>query len=128
MLAWTRAVVVCGFGRAAARSGAAGGGAADRLGLRGDGLGERPDDLAERAARGIGGVRGLVVAVEHRHDQGQRLGRLEHQRRQPQPAADAVAAVGAAFGLQRYAGLAQDRDVAAGRAPVTPSRSARRRR
>ena len=57
-----------------------------------------------------------MVAVEHGHDQGQRLGRLEHQRRQPQPAAHAVPAVGAALGLQGYAGLAQDRDVAPGRA------------
>ncbi len=61
-----------------------------------------------------------MVAVEHGHDQGQRLGRLEHQRGQPQPAPHAVAAVGAALGLQGYAGLAQDRDVAPGRALGDP--------
>ena len=38
----------------------------------------------------------------------------EHQRRQPQAAADAVAAVRPADGLDRDAGLAQDADVAPG--------------
>ena len=38
----------------------------------------------------------------------------EHQRREPQAAADAVAAVGPAHGLDRDAGLAQDADVAPG--------------
>ena len=90
------------------------GGPADRLGLRGHRLRQRPDDLAERAADRVGRVAGVVVAVEHGHDQAERLGGAEHQRRQPQAAADPVAAVRPADRLDRDAGLAQDGDVAAG--------------
>ncbi len=86
-----------------------------RLGLRGDRFGQRPDDLAERAADRVVEVVGVAVRVQRGHHQAERLVGAEHQRRQPQPAADPVAAVGAAHGLDRDVGLAQDRDVAAGR-------------
>ena len=55
-----------------------------------------------------------MVAVEHGHDQAEGLGGAEHQRRQPQATADAVAAVGPTDGLDRDAGLAEDADVAPG--------------
>ena len=52
---------------------------------------------------------GAAARLQHRHRQAERLGGGEHQRRQPQPAADPVAAVRAADRLDRDAGLAQDR-------------------
>jgi hypothetical protein len=112
--------VVAGSGRAAARSGAGavvrgrGRGPADRLGLRGHRLREGPDDLAQRAADRVGGIARVVMAVEHGHDQAESLGGGEHQRREPQAAADPVAAVGPADRFDRDAGLAQDADVPAG--------------
>ena len=86
----------------------------DRLGLPGHRLGQRAQQLAQGAADRVRGVGGLVVAVEHGHHQPERLGRGEHQRRQPDAATDPVAAVPAADRLDRDAGLAQDADVAAG--------------
>jgi hypothetical protein len=84
-------------------------------GLTADVLGQHPDDLAEGRADGIISVGRRVAAVKHRHDQAKGFGRGEHERRQPDPPAEAVAAVGPADGLHRDAGLAQDRDVAARR-------------
>jgi hypothetical protein len=55
-----------------------------------------------------------MVAVEHRHHQGQGLGGAEHQRRQPNAAAEAVAAVLPTDGLDRDAGLAENPDVPPG--------------
>jgi hypothetical protein len=52
-----------------------------------------------------------MVAVEHGHDQAEGLGGAEHQGREPQAAADAVAAEGTTDGLDRDAGLAEDADV-----------------
>ena len=113
-MACTRSLVVPGSGRAAARSGAGAVAATDRLGLGRHRLGQRPHDLAQRAADRVGGVGGVVVPVEHGHHQAERLGRGEHQRRQAQTTADPVAAVRPAHGLDRDARLAQDADVAAG--------------
>src|SRR5690348_10441563 len=76
-------------------------------------LGQRPDDLSQGGADRIIGVRGRVAAVEHGHDQAKRLGGGEHQRRQPDAAANPVAAVGSPGRVHGDAGLAQDRDVAA---------------
>ncbi len=90
------------------------GGPPDGLGLRGDRLGERLHDLAERAADQGRGIAGVVVAVEHGHDQAEGLGGAERQRRQPQAASDPVAAVGPADGDDRDPGLPQDADVAPG--------------
>ncbi len=75
---------------------------------------EGADDLAEPGPDGVLVVRGGVPAVEDRHHEAERLGGAEHQGRQPHPAAEPVAAVGPAHRLDRDAGLAQDRDVAAG--------------
>ena len=89
-------------------------GPADRLSLGGHRLRECPHDLAQRAADQAGRIARVVMAVEHGHDQAESLGGGEHQRRQPQAAADPVAAVGPADRLDRDAGLAQDADVPAG--------------
>jgi hypothetical protein len=91
------------------------GGQADGLRLGRHRLRERTHDLAERAAHQAGGITRVVVAVEHGHDQAEGLGGAEHQRRQPQAAAEAVAAVGPADGFDRDLRLAQDADVAPGR-------------
>ena len=107
-------VVVPGSGRAAARSGAGRRGPADRLGLGGHRLRQRPHDLAKRAADRIGRVARVVMAVEHRHHQSECLGGAEHQGWQPQAAADTVAAVGPTHRVDRNSGLAKDADVAAG--------------
>ncbi len=55
-----------------------------------------------------------MVTVEHGHHQAEGLGGGEHQRRESQAAADAVAAVRPPHGLDRDAGLAQDGDVPPG--------------
>jgi hypothetical protein len=55
------------------------------------------------------------VAVEHGHDQAQRLGLGEDDRRQPGPTAQPVSAARAAGRIHRNAGLAEDPDIAAGR-------------
>ena len=107
-------LVVPGSGRAAAAVGGGRRAPAYRLGLGRHRLRQRPHDLAERAADRVGGIAGVVVTVEHGHHQAERLGGAEHQRREPQAAADAVAAVRPAHGLDRDAGLAQDGDVPPG--------------
>jgi hypothetical protein len=53
----------------------------------------------KRGADGIVSVRGGMVAVEHSHDQAERLGGAEEQRRQPDASADPVAAVAPASRL-----------------------------
>src|SRR6266700_1168422 len=78
-----------------------------------DVLGQRPDDLAQGGADRVAGVRGGVAAVEDGHDQAKRLGGGEDQRRQPDAAAEPVAAVGSPGGLHGDIGLAQARAVAA---------------
>ena len=93
-----------------------------RLGLGRHRLRQRPHDLAERTADRVGGIAGVVVTVEHGHHQAERLGGAEHQRREAQAAADAVAAVRPALGLDRDAGLAQDARRTAG--PPAPRRPA----
>jgi hypothetical protein len=55
-----------------------------------------------------------VVAIEHGHDQSDRLGGTEHQRRQPKTPADPVAAVTSADRLDRDTGLPKHADVAPG--------------
>jgi hypothetical protein len=82
-------------------------------GLMADVLRQRPNDLAQGGADRIVGVRGCVAAIEHGHDQAKRLGGAEHQRRQPDPAAEPVAPVGSPGRLHRDVGLPQDREVAA---------------
>ena len=79
------------------------------------GSGQCPHELAERAADRVGGIAHVMVAVEHGHDQSEGLGGAEHQRRQPETATHAVAAVRSAGRLDRDAGLAKDADVAPGR-------------
>ena len=86
-------------------------GTTDGLGLRGHRLRQGPHDLAQRAADGVLRVAGVVVAVEHCHDQAEGLGGAERQGRKPQAAADAVTAVRAAEGLDGDACLAEDDDV-----------------
>jgi hypothetical protein len=90
------------------------GGSAHGLGLGGHGLRERAHQPAERAADRVGGIAGVVVAIEHGHDQSDRLGGIEHQRRQPKTPADPVAAVTSADRLDRDTGLAKHADVAPG--------------
>jgi hypothetical protein len=90
------------------------GGLTDSLRLGGHRLRECPDDLAERGADIARRIAGVVMAVKHRHDQPEGLVGTEHQRREPQAAADAVAAVGPTDRLDRDAGLAQNRDVPPG--------------
>src|SRR3984957_1788004 len=82
-------------------------------GLMADVLRQGPDDLAERGADRIVGIRGGVAAVEHGHDQAEGLGGAEQQRRAPGGAAEPVAAEGSGGRLHGDLGLAQDRDVAA---------------
>ena len=82
-------------------------------GLPADVLWQRPDDLAQGGTDRIVGIRGCVAAIEHGHDEAERLGGTEYQRRQPDATADPVAAVGPAGRLHGDAGLAQNRDVAA---------------
>ena len=50
----------------------------------GGNLGQRPDDLAERAADRVIEVVGVAVRVQRGHHQAERLVGAEHQRRQPQ--------------------------------------------
>jgi hypothetical protein len=69
------------------------------------------DHLADGAGDRIVAMR-PAMRLEHGHDQAQRLARGEHQRREPQPAPDAIAAVRAADRLDRHAGLPKDRHVA----------------
>jgi hypothetical protein len=61
-----------------------------------------------------------VVAVEHRHDQRQRLGSREHERWWAQASADPVAAVRTAHRLDRDVRVAQGGDVP----PRSPVRDA----
>jgi hypothetical protein len=56
--------------------------AAHCLGLGCHGLRQCPDDLPERVADRVGGIAGVVVAVEHGHHQAECLGGGEHQRGQ----------------------------------------------
>ena len=95
---------------------------ADGLGLSGHRRRKHPHDLAERAADRVGGVARVVVAVEHGHHQAEGLGGAEHQGREPEPAARAVAAVAPTDRLDRDAGLAQDGDVPPGRPFRDPER------
>src|SRR5215472_2065483 len=88
--------------------------AADRLSLGGDRLGKGPHYLAERAADRVGWVAGIVMAIEHSHDQAKSLGSGEHQRSQPQAAADVITPVGTAHRLDRYVDLAEYADIAPG--------------
>jgi len=115
-----RAVIRAGLhergrrGRVGSGGGAVGGGCrgpADGIDLRRDRLRECPDDLAQRAADRVGGIADVVVAVEHSHDQSEGLGRGEHQRREPDAAAEAKAAVGTTDGFDRDAGFTKDPDV-----------------
>lgn len=87
---------------------------ADRADERRHRGGQHPDDLGEGPAHQVGRIGGGPVPLEHGHDEAGCLGGGERQRRQPQPAADLVAAVGAAHRVDRQPGLAQDRDVAPG--------------
>ena len=105
-------VLGIGPGGSAVRGGRRG--PADRLGLGGHRLRQRPHELAEGAADRVGGVARVVVAVEHGHDQAEGLRGAEHQGREPEAAAEPVAAVRPADGLDRDAGLAEDADVAPG--------------
>jgi len=98
------------YGPAVGRSG---GMLAHDGGLPADVLGQRPHDLAQGGTDRIVGIRGSMAAIEHGHDQAQRFGGTEHQRRQPEAPADSVAAVAPPDRLHGDAGLAQDRDVAA---------------
>ncbi len=106
--------MVAGVGPGSGTVGSGRRGPPDGLGLGGHRLRECPHDLAERAADGVGGIARVVVAVEHGHDQAERLGGGEHQRRKPETAAEAIAAVRPAHGLDRDARLAQDADVPPG--------------
>ena len=83
----------------------------DRLG---DLLGERTEDLGQGGPDELGRVGRSAVALEHRHDEAQCLGGGEHQRRQAQAPADAVATVRPRDRLDGQVRLAQDGDVAAG--------------
>jgi len=82
-------------------------------GLLADVLRQRPDELAQGGADRVVGVRGRVAAVKHGHDQAERLGGAEHQRRQPDAPPDPVTAIGSAGRLHRDFGFTQDLDVAA---------------
>ena len=92
--AWTSAVAIAGSGRAAARSGVGAAAMRTRPALRGDGVRQHAEQLAESGAGEVAGVVGVVVPVEDRHDQGERLACGEPQRRRPQASPQAVAAVG----------------------------------
>ena len=81
--------------------------------LPADALGQRPDDLGQGGTDEVVDVGGGRLAVEHRHDQPQRLGLGEDDRRQPRPAPEPVSAVGASGRLDGDARLAEDPDVAA---------------
>ncbi len=64
-----------GVGAGGGAVGSGRGAPAYRLGLGRHRLGQRPDDLAERAADRVGGIARVVVAVEHGHHQAEGLGR-----------------------------------------------------
>lgn len=87
---------------------------ADRPHRLGDLLGEDAQDLGEGRADRLGRVGRTPVSLEHGHDEAERLGGREHQRRESQASADAVAAVRAGDRLDGQVGLAEDGDVAAG--------------
>ena len=79
--------------------------------LPADAIREGTDDLGEGHADEIVAGGGGRVAVEHGHDQAQRFGLGEHDGRQLRASPEAIAAVAAAYRLDRHAGLAKDGDV-----------------
>ncbi len=68
---------------------------AQRRCLAADVLRERSDHLVETRADELIGVGGRRMALQHRHDESQRLVLGEDDRRQARPAADLIAAVAA---------------------------------
>ena len=106
--------MVAGSGRAAARSGAGAVVRRTASAWAATGSGSARMILPSALPTGSVGSLGVVVTVEHGHDQTEGLGGAEHQRRKAQAAAEPVAAVRSADGLDRDAGLAQDADVAPG--------------
>ncbi len=86
----------------------------DQGGLFRNSPGERRDELAERSAHGIVGIRGRVATIRHRHDESRGLGGAEDQMGQAKPTSEPEATVRPADRLDGHADLAHCRDRATG--------------